>query len=104
MKSGGVVKTVAHEAYQILPLEDTSGDCENDRRRWGQAYPGSIARSFWEVMQSTSTRDGNLLFYYTELPLLKPILSSNQGPSQLRTHTNESSQIGRTGRGTARFH
>ena len=59
MKSGGVVKTVAHEAYQILPLEDTTGASENDRRRCGQAYPGSIARSFWAVMQSTSTRDGN---------------------------------------------
>ena len=61
MKSGGVVKTTTHEAYQMLPLEVASEENENDRRRTGQTYPGSVSRSLWEVMQSASTRDGKLV-------------------------------------------
>ena len=60
MKSGGVVRTVTHEAYQMLPLEVASEENENDRRRTGQTYPGSISRSLWEVMQSNTTKDGML--------------------------------------------
>ena len=59
MKSGGVVRAVTHETYMILPLEVTSIENENDRRRTGQTYPGSVSRRVWELMQSTSTRDGN---------------------------------------------
>lgn len=61
MKSGGVVRAVTHEAYQILPLEVSTDANVNDRRRSGQCYPGSVSRKFWELMQSSSTRDGMLI-------------------------------------------
>ena len=44
----------------IVPLEQSTIAIENDRRRTSQAYPGSINREFWRLMQSASTRDGLL--------------------------------------------
>ena len=59
-RSSDVVKTSFHEAMSTLPIEGRSELIENDRNRHGQTYPGSICRSFWKVMQSSSTRDGML--------------------------------------------
>ena len=46
----------------IVPLDQNNPALENDRRRTSQAYPGSIDRVFWRLMQSSSTRDGLLNF------------------------------------------
>ena len=59
-RSSDVVKTTFHEIMAILPIEGDSEVIENDRRRHGQTYPGSISRQFWVLMQSSSTRDGML--------------------------------------------
>ena len=70
----------------ILPLEKLDAIL-NDRLRTSQCYPGSIVRSFWEAMQSTSTRDGllnfklNPLFHFTKINFHS---SAPQGPSQRR--------------------
>ena len=61
-KSSDIVKTSWHETMMILPLDQTNIAVENERRRTSQAFPGSIDREFWRVMQSTSTRDGLLIY------------------------------------------
>ena len=71
-KSSDIVKTTFHEGMMTLPLVSDEA-IENDRRRTSQAYPGSIVRAFWELMQSPSTRNGLLsikIFHY-----LSPILN-----------------------------
>ena len=59
-RSSDMIKTSFHEVMSILPLEGDSEVIDNDRTRHGQTYPGSIIRSFWAVMQSSSTRNGML--------------------------------------------
>ena len=66
-RSSDVVKTSFHENLSILPLENGSEILENDRRRCGQTYPGSVSRHFWTVLQSSSTCDGMLLQHYIKL-------------------------------------
>ena len=65
-KSSDIVKTTFHESLMLLPLEQSDAIL-NDRLRTSQCYPGSIVRSFWEAMQSTSTRDGLLNFNFNLL-------------------------------------
>ena len=67
-KSSDIVKTTFHEAMVTLPLEPSIA-IENDRRRTSQAFPGSIKRCFWQLMQSPSTRDGLLIQQYNFLTL-----------------------------------
>lgn len=62
-KSSDIVKTTFHETMLILPLKQSPASIENDRRRTSQAYPGSIVRDFWRLMQSSSTKDGLLIHH-----------------------------------------
>ena len=58
MRSGDLIKLVHAETSQMFVMDDRSGRARNDLRRTSQAYPGSIHRGFWAVMQSKTTENG----------------------------------------------
>ena len=56
-----MVKLTHSESSQMFVMEDRSGRAANDVRRTSQAYPGSLFRGLWSVMQSSSTQNGDTI-------------------------------------------